>query len=639
MIGGNVGDVFCELWVASGGQANNGGSCGSCVNYSNGIVGCSETYIIMDSISTNNQIQGTPVYFVNGPASELPCMDTNVVTNPPANATYDCEGGTCTPTMTGTGQYPDYLSCYNDCEGAEDPSARFDAKVCGCSDAQAPPGYSCSQVLGNTMPTPGSFTIDNQTPVVGDYMTSHCAPGLSTWWGCTWEVTNIITYGYPAPSYNRPSATECLCPRGMIASSSTDWDYCKKCFNGNPTPSITGDNCECCEEVHEDTWDCEKQVSWEAPIPDTYKCVLRTDGSGQFTTLQDCKNNCDTDVNILLPDDPKKKSVEDKPLKNKELDYIPDSETPIDNALKEEVNKIKKLYGFVINESLKLSNAHEKLKFRTCSCDQTQLNPGMNCNDGNPLWTTGGMDFTIDVGNNNFFDGQRCNGNPCTNNDIGESFDAQIFGSPIPGVVWELVSFDNPVNSNTPFDRLSSNNPCGFIDIPGCMDPLAINYNPVATVDDGSCILESNIGCTDPGASNYCPTCTNPCAGFGAGPPCSWFWNINNPGQGGLNCCCEYIGCTDPTANNFCPNCNIDNGTCEYDETYCDRCVNGQPVSFIHTGPGGCPPNSFPSGTTNPCGPKKPDYGEPILIPKIKSPDMQLNRLKEEINRIKGLLN
>lgn len=38
----------------------------------------------------------------------------------------------------------------------------------------------------------------------------------------------------------------------------------------------------------------------------------------------------------------------------------------------------------------------------------------------------------------------------------------------------------------------------------GCTDPLANNYNPLATVDDGSCTY--NTGCTDPLATNYDPS-------------------------------------------------------------------------------------------------------------------------------------
>ena len=45
---------------------------------------------------------------------------------------------------------------------------------------------------------------------------------------------------------------------------------------------------------------------------------------------------------------------------------------------------------------------------------------------------------------------------------------------------------------------------CSVIPVPGCMDPLASNYNPAATVDDGSCTFAA--GCTDPAADNYDPS-------------------------------------------------------------------------------------------------------------------------------------
>ena len=42
--------------------------------------------------------------------------------------------------------------------------------------------------------------------------------------------------------------------------------------------------------------------------------------------------------------------------------------------------------------------------------------------------------------------------------------------------------------------------------IPGCTYETAINYNPNATVDDGSCEYEIVVpGCTDPAATNYNP--------------------------------------------------------------------------------------------------------------------------------------
>jgi uncharacterized delta-60 repeat protein len=84
--------------------------------------------------------------------------------------------------------------------------------------------------------------------------------------------------------------------------------------------------------------------------------------------------------------------------------------------------------------------------------------------------------------------------------------------------------------------------------IPGCMNPNACNYNPQATVDDGSCILP--------------------------GTPC----NDNNPNtindSIGPNCNCvgELIvpGCTNPAACNYNPLANVDNNTCIYPDTPCD---------------------------------------------------------------------
>ncbi|MDA0946514.1 MAG: T9SS type A sorting domain-containing protein [Bacteroidetes bacterium] len=55
-------------------------------------------------------------------------------------------------------------------------------------------------------------------------------------------------------------------------------------------------------------------------------------------------------------------------------------------------------------------------------------------------------------------------------------------------------------------DGTCGDNPTGN-DIFGCTDPGAINYNPFATYDDGSCVYVENpgFGCTDPAALNYDP--------------------------------------------------------------------------------------------------------------------------------------
>ena len=54
--------------------------------------------------------------------------------------------------------------------------------------------------------------------------------------------------------------------------------------------------------------------------------------------------------------------------------------------------------------------------------------------------------------------------------------------------------------------------------ISGCTDPLATNYNPSASVNDGSCTYSTEIsGCTDLGSFGYNPIATADCAGVPGG--------------------------------------------------------------------------------------------------------------------------
>jgi len=81
----------------------------------------------------------------------------------------------------------------------------------------------------------------------------------------------------------------------------------------------------------------------------------------------------------------------------------------------------------------------------------------------------------------------------------------------------------------------------------GCTDESADNYNPNASIDDGSCVYGGSGsigGCTDPDALNY-----NPNADYNDG---SCYY-----GQ-------RVVGCTDPTADNFNPDAEVSDGSCEY---------------------------------------------------------------------------
>lgn len=78
-----------------------------------------------------------------------------------------------------------------------------------------------------------------------------------------------------------------------------------------------------------------------------------------------------------------------------------------------------------------------------------------------------------------------------------------------------------------------------LIPLSGCTDPNALNYNPLATIDDGSCTYPI-VGCTDPKAMNYNPLAT-------------------------IDGYCTYLsGCTDPKASNYNPLAVIDDGSCVY---------------------------------------------------------------------------
>ncbi len=122
-------------------------------------------------------------------------------------------------------------------------------------------------------------------------------------------------------------------------------------------------------------------------------------------------------------------------------------------------------------------------------------------------------------------------------------------------------------------------------EISGCTDPLALNYDPAATLDDGSCTIE---GCTDPTAFNYNPSantddgscvifgCTeltalnfNPSATADDGScivtGCTNFIAMNyNPLATIDDGSCLITGCTDPLASNFNPEANLTDGSCEY---------------------------------------------------------------------------
>ena len=153
------------------------------------------------------------------------------------------------------------------------------------------------------------------------------------------------------------------------------------------------------------------------------------------------------------------------------------------------------------------------------------------------------------------------------------------------------------------------------------MDPLALNYNMFANIDDGSCNYPLVPGCTDPNALNYDPNATiddgscNYCdltitwlngvdesvcgvsndgwayvSASSSYPPIQYNWSngvtgqFNNPlGQGiytvtvtdaagctvdsAITICTVATGCTDPIACNYDATALFDDGSCIYGDS------------------------------------------------------------------------
>ena len=157
-------------------------------------------------------------------------------------------------------------------------------------------------------------------------------------------------------------------------------------------------------------------------------------------------------------------------------------------------------------------------------------------------------------------------------------------------------------------------------DIYGCTDEWASNYDPIATINDGSCTFEicpDGIESTDlidfvanvvpltspvqiDDVADFCQTCVE-------GPGFLDNWFLTGDIEDNWCYCCDMDivpGCTDPTATNYDPDATTWDGTCTYTQEGCPPEVyeseewaiwveQGQNAAGASCCAKGCPPNQL----------------------------------------------
>ena len=134
-------------------------------------------------------------------------------------------------------------------------------------------------------------------------------------------------------------------------------------------------------------------------------------------------------------------------------------------------------------------------------------------------------------------------------------------------------NYDPSANINA-FNPADFSDPCIYIQIPGCTDITACNTSPLAEVDDGSCLYFDTCGeCGGNGPAQFyeCDgTCTYDSDGDGVcdeleilGCQDTFAVNYNSLATDSDPDLCDYLGCTDNLYFEYDINATINDGSCE----------------------------------------------------------------------------
>ena len=122
---------------------------------------------------------------------------------------------------------------------------------------------------------------------------------------------------------------------------------------------------------------------------------------------------------------------------------------------------------------------------------------------------------------------------------------------------------------------------CDELEIAGCTDSGACNYDSAATDDDSSCEYLTCAGCTDAEACNYDESatiedgsCTYAEAFYDCAGNC-----LNDMNMNGICDELEILGCTYPAACNYDMDANVDDGQCDF-SCLLTGCTDSEAVNF-----------------------------------------------------------